>query len=262
MLVMPNFSLSTSSKTFLKDSICPLFDPNSSSVNLKHDFRGVYGNSLWDEMDDLLDAFPPAFAFGSPVDMIDGGDWDIRLVEGKVIDFIGLGIRSVFAATASSIAHAGETHSETLVERLAYFSALPEKFRPSISAEAESCWFKYYLPHDSLESVADILTEGFPGKTFVSPIPEYAEKRIVTLHDVPRDEEEFSDFIGGFSANYSDFDDLVSEFGWEEDSLAQPRKLFEIEIELYLPVLTPEYIALPSDVRRYHTPYNTHINTK
>lgn len=179
---------------------------------------------------------------------------DIRLVEGEVIDFIGLGIRSAFAATASSIAHAGETHSETLVERLAYFSALPEKFCPGISAEAESPWFNYYLPHDSLASVADILTKGFPEKTYVSPKPEYAEKRIVALHDIPKDEEDFSRFIGGFSANYSDFDDLVSELDWEEDSLKETRKLFEIEIELYLPVLTPEYLSLPSEVRWRHTP--------
>ncbi|MEX0649860.1 MAG: hypothetical protein WD200_02580 [Candidatus Andersenbacteria bacterium] len=247
-------SLPTSSNTFLKESICPLFNPTTSSVDLKHDFRGVYGSSLWDEMDDFLDVFPLAFAFGSPVDMIDGGEWDIRLVEGEVIDFIGLGIRSVFAATASSIAHAGEIHSETLVERLAYFSVLPHKFRPGISAEAESRWFNTYLPHDSLASVADILTEGFQGKTYVSPRPEYAEKRIIILHDVPKGEEEFSDFISDFSANCSDFDDLVSELDWEENSLTKTRKLFEIEIVLYLPVLTPEYLALPSEVQWQFTP--------
>jgi hypothetical protein len=72
---MTNLSLPTNSKTFLKESVCPLFDPDTSSDHLKHDFHGVYGNSLWDEMDDLLDIFPLAFAFGSPVDMIDGGEW-------------------------------------------------------------------------------------------------------------------------------------------------------------------------------------------
>lgn len=243
-----------STKTLLKESICPLYDPETSSVDLKHDFHGVYGASLSNEMEDLVDDFPLAFAFGSPIDMINGGEWDIRLVEGEIIDFIGLGIRSVFAATSSSIAHAGEFHSETLVERLAYFSALPEKFRLGTSVEVESRWFNSYLPHDSLNTVADTLTEGFPAGTRVSPRVEYAEKRIIALHNVPKNDEKFSEFMGEFSPDCCDFDDFVSDLEWEEDSLRKTRKLFEIEIEIYLPVLTPEYLALPNDIQFKYTP--------
>jgi len=227
----------------LKDFVSEGWKPDDGNA-LKHDFEGVYGPELWNMMEELLDVFPITFALGIDVDILDTGEWDIRLVEGEQLDMIELGIRSVFSATEVNIKEAEELHSECLEERLKYFKQLPTSFRPGISAEAESRWFQGYLPHDRLEGLAELLSKGFPEGSVVSPRPAYAEQRDINLHDVPSDQEEAEDFICQFSVNCSNYDELVDHMDWDEETLRDERKIFEVEIALYLPVITPEIEAL------------------
>jgi len=239
MTFMQQSNYSNSESRLIKESVSKGWKPGDSAA-LKHDFEGVYGPVLWHMMEDLLDVFPIAFGLGTDVDALDTSEWDLRLVEGDQLDMIELGIRSVLSATEANIKEAGELHSECLEERLEYFKKLPKSFRLGISAEAESRWFQAYIPNNHLKGVAELLSEGFLDGTFVSPRPVYAEQRDINLHDVPTNHDEAEDFICQFSMNCSDYDDLVNHLDWDEDTLKDPRKIFEVEIALYLPVITPE----------------------
>ena len=244
-------------RSLLKEAIYPDWMPGDSS-DLKYDFAKVYGPQLCYMMEDLLDAFPFCYGIGSSIDMLDGGQWDIRLVERTCVDLIELGVRSVFSVTEESIKQSAEEWSESLVERLDYFKSLPEKYRPDHTAAQESRWFESYLPHQDLTEVAILLSEGFPDGTFVSPRVVYAEKREINLHDVPAERNEVEDFICGFTFGCSELSDLVDSLEWDEEELDSTRKIFEIEIGLYLPVITPEFLELSDEDRNQHLPWSYH----
>jgi len=241
------------SGSLLKEAIRLEWKPGQPT-DLKYDFSRVYGSDLDYLIEDLLYAFPHCYGIGSSIDMLDGGEWDIRLVERDCVDLIELGIRSVFSATEQTIQQSAEEWSESLVERLNYFKALPKQYRPGFTAADESRWFKSYLPHENLKEVAKLLSEGFPEGAFVSPRVVYAESREINLHEVPADRNEAEDFICGFTFGCSELSDLVDSLEWDEDELALPRKIFEIEIGLYLPVITPEFMQLSDEDQALHLP--------
>jgi hypothetical protein len=241
------------SRLLLKDSINPMWKPGMNP-DLKYDYSEVYGPELGYLMEDLLDTFPHCYGIGSSIDMLDGGEWDIRLVERDYVDMIELGIRSVFSATKQTIRESAEDWSESLVERLDYFNALPKQYRPSFTAADESRWLESYLPHECLTEVAKLLSKGFPEGAFVSPRVAYAENREINLHEVPADRNEAEDFICGFTFGCSELSELVDSLEWDEDELTLPRKIFEIEIGLYLPVITPEFMQLSDEDQTLHLP--------
>lgn len=245
-------SVNTASALLLKEHIHPEYDGSISRQ--KYDFHAVYGMNLWMEMDDLLDEFPAKFSLGSHVDTFAAGEWDINLLETEHIDFIELGIRSCFVATQETIKESAGIWSESLEERVQYFSALPDKFRIGIPAEAESKWFQGYMPNDAIKQVATILSDGFPDDTEVSPIICYAEKRDIGVHPIPSEAEAFSEFMAEFSGENLEFDNYVDQYDWDDDDIETPRKLFVIEIAIYLPVITPEFRRLPETERERLVP--------
>ena len=229
---------SSSKSRLIKESVSDGWKPGDNP-NFKYDYEGTYGVELWNMMSEVLDCFPDTFCSGVEVGQVNVDTWDIRLIEIHSVDIIELGIKSVFAVETTSIETSPKGHNTSLSDRLSFFNKLPQvNSIPSLFTFIEAAEFHKFLPKKEICHVTELLSQGFTDGTIVSNDIIYAEKRVIQLLDIPNSEPEFGDFMSNHTINCSCFDEARDGLiGWEEWELETPKRLFDIEIGLYLPVI-------------------------